>query len=196
MINNADHCTPATPHLRDTHLQPVDCRGGLFSYSLQPKAHQQVAPPSFAFLPRTGLSSSLAIKHQMDVSAVSGQATRPYPLHYRAAFASSILPPAHPNSAPRGLLSGDTRSHGFHCPGSFAPEGRCLAPFPHVPVGYWWQNTGSHRNRLRSPATATYATSRRSQRQSQPGAGARSAAGTQQRSCWALRSMQRLGVIG
>jgi hypothetical protein len=99
----ADNCTPTTIHLRDTHLQPVDCGGGLFPCSPQPKAHQQVALPSFAFLPRTGSSSSLAIKHQMDVSAVSGQATGPYPLHYRAAFASSILPPAHPISAPHGL---------------------------------------------------------------------------------------------
>ena len=103
MINDADHCTPATPHLRDTHLQPVDCRTGLFPCSPQPKAHQQVAPPSFAFLPRTGSSSSLATKHQVDVSAVSGQAIQPYPLHYRAAFASSILPPPHPDRAPHGL---------------------------------------------------------------------------------------------
>jgi hypothetical protein len=43
------------------------------------------------------------MKHQMDVSAVSGQAMQPYPLHYRAAFASSILPPVHPDSVPRGL---------------------------------------------------------------------------------------------
>src|SRR5512134_660510 len=100
MINMADHCTPATPHLRDTHLQPVDCCGGLVPCSLQPKAHQQVTLPSFAFLPRTGSSSSLATKHQMDVSAVSGQAIEPYPLHYRAAFASSILPPAHPRQRP------------------------------------------------------------------------------------------------
>jgi len=73
----AHHCTPATSHLRDMHLQPVDCLGGLFPCSSQPKAHQQVALPSFAFLPRTGSSSSLAMKHQMDVSAVSGQAISP-----------------------------------------------------------------------------------------------------------------------
>jgi len=103
IVSDADHCTLATTHLRDTHLQPVDRRAGLFPCSLRPKAHQRVAPPSFAFLPRTGSSSSLATKHQMDVSTVSGQATGPYPLHYRAAFASSILPPAHPDSAPRGL---------------------------------------------------------------------------------------------
>jgi len=109
----ADNCTPTTIHLRDTHLQPVDCCGGLFPCSLQPKAHQQVALPSFAFLPRTGSSSSLAIKHQMDVSAVSSQAIEPYPLHYRAAFASSILPPAHPQQRPSRvacpLRGGDTR---------------------------------------------------------------------------------------
>ena len=96
----ADNCTPTTIHLRDTHLQPVDCGGGLFPCSPQPKVHQRVAPPSFAFLPCTGSSSFLAIKHQMDVSTVSGQAMEPYPLHYRAAFASSILPPAHPRQRP------------------------------------------------------------------------------------------------
>jgi len=103
MINDADHCTPATPHLRDTHLQPVDCRGGLFPCSRQPKAHQQVALPSFAFLPRTGSSSSLAIKHQMDVSAVSGQAMSPI---HSITEQHSLLPssrPHTPDSAPHGL---------------------------------------------------------------------------------------------
>ena len=113
MVSDADHCTPATAHLRDTHLQPVDCRGGLFPCSRQPKAHQQVALPSFAFLPRTGSSSSLATKHQMDVSTVSGQAMEPYLLHYRAAFASSILPPPHPQQRPSRVAcpsrGGDTR---------------------------------------------------------------------------------------
>ena len=114
MVSDADHCTPATPHLPDTHLQPVDCRGGLFPCSRQPKARQQVALPSFAFLPRTGSSSFLATKHQMDVSAVSGQAT-PDPIH-SITEQHSLLPssrPRTPNSAPHGLPApyrgGDTR---------------------------------------------------------------------------------------
>jgi len=104
MINDADHCTPATPHLRDTHLQPVDCRSGLFPCSRQPKVHQQVALPSFAFLPRTGSSSSLATKHQMDVSAVSGRAISPI---HSITEQHSLLPssrPHTPNSAPHGCL--------------------------------------------------------------------------------------------
>jgi len=100
----ADHCTPATSHLRDMHLQPADYVVGLFPCSSQPKAHQQVALPSFAFLPRTGSSSFLAIKHQMDVSAVSDRAT-PDPIH-SITEQHSLLPssrPHTPNSTPRGL---------------------------------------------------------------------------------------------
>ena len=84
-------------NLRDMHLQPTTLKGQ--------EAHQQQKPPSFALLHEAGSPDFLATKHHVNVSALTGWAMRPYPPHYRAAFAFSTFLPHTSNGWPYGSLA-------------------------------------------------------------------------------------------
>lgn len=102
------HEISSTSSLRDMHRASTTLKGL--------EVHQQQKPPSFALLHEVDSPYFLAIKHHVDVSALTGWAMRPYPPHYRTAFASSTF------------LS--RTSIGWPC-GSLAPE-RANARFPRV----------------------------------------------------------------
>ena len=58
---------------------------------LWPEVHQWLLPPSSAFLRNVGSPNSLATKHLVDVSTLSGRAISLYPPRYKTAFASSTI---------------------------------------------------------------------------------------------------------